>query len=121
MKNFSRYLIPLVAVAIFIIVMLSGRHLKKPMSPSEDVLGFVQITMNDVMKENWAKVRDDISNLENAWKKIVPRIQFSVERDEIYNIGVNIARLKGASIAEDKSSILMELHELLENWDELNK
>ncbi|MGY0374135.1 DUF4363 family protein [Clostridium sp. JNZ J1-5] len=121
MKKFFPYLIPITAIAIFIVVMFSGKYLKKPRNPSEDVLGFVQMAMNHTKAEDWSKVKEDITHIDKAWKKVVPRIQFSVERDEIYRIGVNIARLKGGSTAQDKSSVLMELNELLENWDELTK
>lgn len=121
MKNFWHYLIPIAALALFIAVMLSGELLKKPLNPSEDVLSFVQDTITDAQAENWDNIKVDIMNLEHAWEKIEPRIQFSVERDELYNIGVNIARLKGSYMAQDKTSILIELNELLENWHELTR
>lgn len=121
MKKIVSYLVPVVAIILFIAIMLSGKYLKNPRNPSEDVVGFMQNTINHANEENWGKVEIDIMNLEKAWKKIEPRIQFSVERDELYNIDVNIARLKGSSISKDKSSTLIELHELLENWDELTR
>ncbi|MFU0825641.1 DUF4363 family protein [Clostridium sp.] len=121
MKKFLGYIIPIAAIAIFIAVMLSGKYLKQPFNPSEDVMSFVNAAIADVQSEDWIKVENDIYNIENAWNKIIPRIQFSVERDEIYNIGINIARLKGGLSCKDKPSILTELYELIENWNELSK
>lgn len=121
MKKFIHYLIPIVTLAIFVAIMLSGNYLKKPRNVSEDVLGFVKTAIADVNSENWSKAAIDIDNLDKAWRKILPRIQFSVERDEIYNINANIARLKASAIAEDKSSALIELYTVIENWDELTR
>jgi len=121
MKKFSPYILPVLGLCLFIAIMFSGKYLKEPLRPSEDVMGFVKTAMQDTVNEKWDNVSIDINNIEKAWKKIVPRIQFSVERDEIYNIGINIARLKGANMTKDKSSILMELNEFMENWDELTK
>jgi hypothetical protein len=101
--------------------MLSGDYLKKPRNPSEDVLGFIEITIKDIESDKWDNVQKDILDLEKAWDKIVPRIQFSVERDEIYNISNNIARLKGTLITKDKSNALIELFEAKENWKELTR
>ena len=121
MKKFVHYLIPIVTLIIFAGIMLSGRYLKKPRDASEDVMGFIKTAVTDVSSDNWNKATVDIDNLEKAWKKILPRIQFSVERDELYNISTNIARLKASAIAEDKSSALLELYTVMENWDELTR
>lgn len=121
MKKLLLALIPIALLAFFITIMLSGNYFKKPRNPSEDIVSFMQSTVSNIDKEDWNNVNKDIVSLEKAWKSIVPRIQFSVERDEMYNIGVNIARLKGASAAKDKSGALMEIYEMKENWEELTK
>lgn len=54
-------------------------------------------------------------------KKDTPRIQFRVESDELYNINLNIARLKGSISSKDKASTLIELNEIMKNWDELTR
>lgn len=121
MKKFMSYFTPIIALILFITIMLSGKFLKNPRTPSEDVVNFVQNTITHANIENWEEVEIDIINLEKAWNKIQPRIQFSVERDELYNINVNIAKLKGSTLAQDKSSTLIELYEILENWNELTR
>lgn len=121
MKKFIHYLIPIVTLALFLVVMLSGNYLKKPRNPSEDVMGFVNSAITDVTSETWDRASRDIDALDKAWKKILPRIQFSVERDELYNISLNVSRLKASVIAQDKSNALTELYEVIENWNELTR
>lgn len=121
MNKILGFIIPIVILGFFLLIMLSGDYLKQPRNPSEDVIGYINLTMEDVKNDNWNNVTDDIEKIEKAWNKIVPRIQFSVERNEIYNININIARLKGAAVVQDKSSTLMELNAAIENWNELTR
>ena len=121
MKKFISYAIPVATLAIFVLIMLGGNYFKKPHNSSEDVLGFTQTSIEHAKAEKWDMLSQDIINIDTAWKKIIPRIQFSVERDEIYKISLNLARLKGSVVSEDKANTLMELHEIIENWHELSR
>lgn len=121
MKKFLLSLIPITTLAFFILIMTSGNYLKKPLNPSEDVVAFINVTIEDIQSNDWERAKNSVVKLEHAWKKIIPRIQFSVERDEIYLISINIARLKGALLSQDKSSALIELNAALENWHELTR
>lgn len=121
MKKFISFAIPIIALTAFVLLMLGGNYLKKPRNPSEDVIAFVELSIEHVKGEKWDMLHEDISSIDAAWKKITPRIQFSVERDEIYNINLNIARLKGSADSEDKPSALIELNEIIENWTELTR
>jgi hypothetical protein len=121
MKKFISYSIPIIALAVFVLIMLSGSYLKKPRNSSEDVIAFTQISIVHAKAEKWDMLKDDVTSISTAWNKIIPRIQFSVERDEIYNINLNISRLRGSIASQDKSSTLMELYEIIENWNELTR
>ena len=121
MKKFISYAIPIVTLTAFVLLMLGGNYLKKPQTPSEDVVAFVELSIKHAKVEKWGMLNQDIANIDTAWKKIIPRIQFSVERDEIYNISLNIASLRGSIASEDKASTLIELNQIIENWDELTK
>lgn len=121
MKKFISYAIPIITLAIFVLLMLGGNYLKKPHNPSEDVVAFVDVSIQHAKAEKWDMLHQDIIDIDYAWKKIVPRIQFSVERDELYNISLNIARLRGSVDSEDKTSTLIELNEIIENWNELTR
>lgn len=49
------------------------------------------------------------------------RVQFSVERDEMILIDTNISRIEGALSERDKSFIIIELSEMQNHWNELEK
>jgi hypothetical protein len=121
MKKFISFAIPIVALTVFVLLMLGGNYLKEPNNPSEDVIAFVELSIKHAKAEKWDMLNEDIESLDAAWKKISPRIQFSVERDELYNINLNLARLRGSISAEDKTSTLIELNEIIENWIELTR
>ena len=121
MKKFISYAIPIVTLGLFVLLMLGGNYLKKPHNPSEDVVAFVNLSIEHAKAEKWNMLQQDIVSIHTAWDKIIPRIQFSVERDELYNISLNIARLKGSVDSEDKTSTLIELNEIIENWNELTR
>ena len=121
MKKIIAYAIPIVTLTAFILLMLGGAYLKRPLNPSEDVVNFAEISIEHAKGEKWDMLEKDVLNIDFAWKKIIPRIQFSVERDELYNISLNVARLKGSIVSEDKASTLIELNEIIENWDELTR
>jgi ATP-dependent Zn protease len=121
MKKFISYSIPIITLTVFVLIMLSGNHFKKPRNSSEDVISFTQTSIEHAKAEKWDMLNQDITSIDSAWEKIIPRIQFSVERNEIYNISLNIARLRGSIASEDKASTLIALYEIIEDWDELSR
>ncbi|KGM98456.1 hypothetical protein Z968_00455 [Clostridium novyi A str. 4552] len=120
-NRFIKYLIPVSLLVLFVIVMLSGRYLKEPKNSSDDMMSFVYSAIDNCNSENWDKVQYDTENIKSAWEKIQKRIQFSVERGQLYDMEINIARIRGAAKARDKNNLLIELIEIIENWNELSK
>ena len=121
MKKIIAYSIPVVILGFFVFIMTSGQFLKKPMHEGEDVVKYIATIEEDVKLENWSYAEQDRQKLMTAWGKIVPRIQFSVERDEIYNININLSRLGGIIMGKDQAGALAELGEIYENWRELGR
>lgn len=121
MKKFISYAIPIITLSIFVLLMIGGNYLKKPHNPSEDVVAFVEMSIEHAKAEKWDILKQDIVSIDTGWKKIIPRIQFSVETDEIYNISLNVARLRGSIDSEDKPNTLIELNEIIQNWNELTR
>jgi len=113
--------IPVATLIVFILVMISGNFLKKPLGGDDDVPGSIEKTIRSVIDENWDEAGTMADQLQRAWDKVVARVQFSSERDEINALSMNLARLRGAIIAKDKSGALMELKEAYEHWEELGK
>lgn len=121
MRRFLTIAIPIVTLALFICIMLSGSILKRPLGKNDDIPQTIENLIREVNNDDWDKVSSDIDNLEKAWKKVIHRVQFSSERDEINDLSMNIARLRGAALAEDKSNSLIELFEAYNHWNGLGK
>lgn len=121
MRKFMVISIPIVTLAIFILIMLSGDFLKKPMGKDDNMPKIIEEITRNLNNENWEQVSKETEKLEVAWKKVIARVQFSGERDEINSLSINIARLRGAITARNKSDALVELSEAYEHWEELGK
>lgn len=121
MRKFLVIAIPIVTIILFILLMISGDFLKKPLGKDDNIPLSIESVIEDVNGGKWADAGKKAAQLQQAWKKIVARVQFSSERDEINAFSVNMARLNGAIMTKDKQSALMELKEAYEHWEELGK
>ena len=121
MKKTIAYGLPILILGAFILLMTGGSFLKRPRNQEEDVLKYIAIVKEDVKQEDWERAEQDRKKLEKAWSRIAPRIQFSVERDEMYNINLNLARLGGVILGQDKAGAFAELGDIYENWMELGR
>lgn len=121
MRNFLTKAIPIVTLLLFILVMNSDNFFKKSLNDGDNIPKSIQIVIEDITNENWDNANKNTVELSNAWKKIVRRVQFSAEKDEINSFDMNLARLRGAIMTQDKSSAIMELNEAYEHWDNIGK
>ncbi len=121
MRKFIVIAIPIAVLALFICIMISGSFLKKPFGKNDDVVQIIEKIMEDVNNEAWDEAAAEVDKLSSAWRKVIKRIQFSEERDEINFLTSNIARLRGAVSAKDKSDALIELNEAYSHWKEMGK
>ncbi len=121
MRKFLVRTIPIVILTLFILIMNSDNFLKKPLGKNDNVPKFIQLTIQDIKDEKWDDANKKTDQLSEAWKKIVTRIQFSAEKDEINSFDLNIARLRGAILTKNKSSAVMELNEAYEHWENVGK
>ena len=121
MRRFLMIAIPIITLVFFVIVMLSGDILKQPLGGDDNIPQSIETIIQDVSHENWEAANQNTDNLNKVWDKVVTRVQFSSERDEINDLSMNIARLRGAIQAKDKSIAFTELSEAYEHWKELGK
>jgi uncharacterized protein YfkK (UPF0435 family) len=119
MRKFMIIAIPIVTLAIFVLIMLSGNYLKKPLGEEDNIPELVQLLTQNIYDEEWAAAAENTEKLRNVWNKITKRVQFSSERYEINGFSMNLARLRGAIMAKDKANSLSELYEAYEHWKEL--
>ncbi|WP_406542420.1 DUF4363 family protein [Clostridium ljungdahlii] len=94
MRNFLVKTIPIVTLILFVLVMISDNFLKKPLTKNDNVPKCIQLVMEDVKNNKWDDAYRKSDQLSNAWKKVVTRVQFSAEKDEIDSFTMNVARLQ---------------------------
>jgi len=121
MKKGEYYLLVIILFAFFILIMNGGNLLKQPLSAEDNFMFFYDRLELNIINQNWEKAVVNNEKLNQAWNKIVPRIQFSVEKDEINAINVNLARLQAALTSRDPVLALTELSEMREHWENLNR
>lgn len=119
MRKFFVIAIPILLLGIFISIMLSGQLLKKPIGKDDDIPLAIQSLIDIIEDDQWQQAPDKVEELHQIWRKIVARVQFSSERDEINAFSMNIARIRGAVRVQDKNSAIIELNEAYEHWKEL--
>lgn len=120
MQKIIYYSITVMVLISFTFVMNSGDYLRKPFSKEDNVSLYINNLEKNIIQEDWEEANNDYKNLKKAWEKVVVRIQFSVEKDEINFIEVNLARLGGYLKTKDKDEAIAELYEMEEHWNNLN-
>lgn len=122
MRSFVFYLIPVVTLAIFFAIMNGGIILKNSIGERDHhFLKYYNDIKNCINDEEWEEAIAYSKKLEDVWKKKIPWIQFSVERDQLNGIDVALARLMGFLEARDKAGALAELYEAKRYWDDLGR
>lgn len=112
--------IPALTLALFVVLMNSGKLLKTYALP-DPVPGYFDRLERLITQEQWPAAAENAKKMEAAWRRVVRRLQFSEERDEINNFRHSLARMKGYIAAADKGGALAELKELEETWADLGK
>ncbi|HHY64197.1 MAG TPA: DUF4363 family protein [Clostridiaceae bacterium] len=121
MRKLMVIAIPVLSMLLFLGIMLSGDFLKKPLGDDDNIPEAIDELIRTVQDENWADAGIKAKELHAKWNRIVNRVQFSSERDEIKSFYISLARLEGAILAKDKTNAIMELKEAYEHWDQLAK
>lgn len=119
MRKFLVITIPIATLTFFILIMFSSSILKRTLGNNDNISQSIQSIIQDIELENWADANYKTDKLKVTWEKVIKRVQFSSERDEINSLSTNIARLQGSIKAKDKSNSYSELNEALDHWTEL--
>lgn len=113
------YVVPIVLILIFCAVMATGAILKKPWGENDRLVESVQSLEKQVEAKQWTQAKSEIEYALKAWDRIVDRIQFSVERETIYDILGTLARMKGGVAAKDDKAIMEEIYYFYVLWENL--
>lgn len=119
MRKFLVITIPIATLTIFILIMFSSSILKQTLGTDDNIQDSIQSIIQDIELENWDAANYKTDKLKETWEKVVKKVQFSSERDELNSFSTNIARLHGSIKAKDKSNSYSELNEALDHWTEL--
>lgn len=121
MRKFFVISIPICTIALFILIMLSDKFLKKPFSNDDNIPFSIESVKVEIVNNNWEEAKKKTDLLSNAWDKVAKRVQFSAEKNEINGFYKSIARLRGAISAKDKTNAFIELNEAYEHWDNMGR
>ncbi|WP_027400565.1 DUF4363 family protein [Anaerovorax odorimutans] len=121
MKKIFSYIIPVILIAFFILIMLSAPLLKQSYGEKDNVLGIIKTIEYDIDNDKWKSAEKNIDKLDDAWKIVSKRVQFSAEWDELINAESCIARARGYVKANYKAGVLSELSEVKEHWHDIGK
>lgn len=122
MRKIINISIPIVTLLVFALIMLSGSYFKKAViGTEEDFLAYIDTIKSNIENSQWDEAMDNTYVLDDTWQKVIKKIQFSEERDQMNKIDVSIARLKGAIYANDKTNALVELYEAKMHWKNVGK
>lgn len=105
----------MLAVAVLLLVIFRSRpglrqFLKQPLGKEDRLLEAVQSIEQHVEKKNWKQAKDKVEYASNAWRRIVNRIQYSVEREYMYDISGILSRIRGGIVAKDDASVMEEVY-----------
>ncbi|MEW6723538.1 MAG: DUF4363 family protein [Bacillota bacterium] len=119
MRRILAYLFPVVLIAMFSAVFLSGSYLKRPFGAADDFAGHLDAVEMAIMADDWSRAGHELEQAKQAWQVVTGRIQFSVEREEIRGVNHSLARLGGRIQAADSGGALAELAEAREHWERI--
>ncbi|GAC41823.1 DUF4363 family protein [Paenibacillus popilliae] len=116
----------MLGLSVFLLVFFgavlgSGNFLKQPLGKEDRLLEAVQSIEQHVEKKNWELAKDKVEYASNAWRQIVNRIQYSVEREYMYDISGILSRIRGGIVAKDDAAVMEEVYFFYELWENLGR
>ncbi|MEL7564821.1 MAG: DUF4363 family protein [Dehalobacterium sp.] len=106
--------------AIFLFA-ASTNYFKKPFSHDDNVQLHISNINSMVDKEDWAQAAKELKELETAWDKVVKRVQFTGEEDDIKKIYEALYRLQFMIKIKDLPGVKQELATIEFSWHDIGK
>lgn len=83
---------------------------------SAEVGKSIDLLYNNIASENWPAALATLDELERAWAAVRNRLGFIEERLPLFQFETDLARMRGALIAEDRSAGLQLALEMQAIW-----
>lgn len=119
----SRTLLTVVSIAIlgaFLFVLAGATIFKEPLSPEEDVAGFLEELESTLSPPvDWKRSLELQGRIEHAWSRVERRLQLSVEKTDMVEFTEELVRLK-AAIEKEEEPLAWEALALLKTvWNRM--
>lgn len=116
-----RYVLPILAIMAFAVILNGGHLFKQPKGGEDDVSHYLTLVREDLQNGDWSQAAQNAEKLTNAWLKVLPRVQYSVDRDDVTNLSRVLHRLEGSLADEDRSGAMADLREAEFLWEDLGR
>ena len=94
---------------LIIVVMTAGNFLKHPIFTMDDSFEMVLLRLDqEIAAQSWEAAKKSVDELEQAWRRVLPVVQFSSERDEMRFVEQQFIRLRAAIKYEDQMQAEIE-------------
>ena len=120
MKKLLQIVVPVAAIGFFVLIMNSSFLFREP--NGYHVPSHIQSIEKSILRDDWSTAESDLTEMDTIIKgKIFPFIQFSVEKDEMIQIDMNISRVRGCMETKNKDLAVVYLQEIDCHWNNLNR
>ncbi len=119
MRKLLYYSIVVVILTVCLLVMNADSYLSTGRTDTENVV--LHLSALKTSLAQWESAHQHYQALDTAWQIIKPRIQFSVEKDQMDAIDSGLARLAAYIRWQDKVGAAVELSEIESHWDNLRR
>lgn len=115
-----KYTIPILFLIISIAIIESGFYVKN-IGKGKEIPEILNTMETNIENDEWDTATQKAEKLREIFKTQSRLIQFSVERDEIFQFIFNLALLEGYLKTKDHSNCIAQIHILSEYWKEFGK
>lgn len=120
-RNWLVYLAVILLMVGFYFALSTGAWMKRPLGADEDVEGYLDDLHRAVKSEDWRSADNLVPELEEAWDRVISRLQLVLELDEGNRFARGLVRLKVAVMREDTTRALTEIAEMRHIWQDMGR
>jgi len=120
MKKLLKVAVPVAVIGFFILIMNSDFLFREP--DGYHVPSQIENITESILRSDWSTADTQLNEMDTVLKEtIFPLIQFSVEKDEMIQIDLSIARIRGCIQTRNRDLAVVYLQDIKSHWNNLNK
>lgn len=121
MQKLIYYSVVAIILTVCILVMNLDTFLSTGRTEIDNVPLHMSALKTSLDNAQWETAQQEYQALTTAWQIIKPRIQFSVEKDQLDAIDSGLARLAAYIRWQDRVGAAVELSEIESHWHDLRR